>query len=300
MEVTTPIVVASPGMEPNLSPLETVVREPNGREYRAALITSPEFSMKKLLGHGLEKIFTITPVFRNEEEFGGTHNTEFSMLEWYTQGGDYQACMDETEALVASVLPLFKGGVRGGLRFEGAFRRTRVRDLFLQHVGIDLDVATRESLAQICRDRGLHFVDDDTESDLFYRLFLTFVEPNLGSDPIFVYDYPIHQAALSRLTPDGRYGERFELYIGGLELCNGFTELTNSEEQRRRFAEEAEERGKLGKTVHPIDEELLRLLPSLRNPTFGNALGIDRLHMLAMGRESIHDVLLFPASELFT
>ncbi len=258
--------------------------------------------MKKLLGQGLEKIYTITPVFRNAEDFGGTHNPEFSMLEWYQQGKDYQTCMDETEALVRNVAVSLPGS-ENGHSLPGSetdpWKRTRVRDLFLEHVGVDLDIATRESLLEACRSHSIHSVPDDTESDLFYRLFLALVEPNLGKDPIFVYDYPIHQAALSQLTDDGLYGQRFELYIDGLELCNGFTELTDAEEQRRRFVEEAEERRRLGKTVHPIDEEFLRLLPSIRKPTFGNALGIDRLHMVVAGRTSIEDVVLFPAKTLF-
>ena len=291
IEVETPIVVRSPGMEPNLSPFETVVCEPNGTVHTAALITSPEFSMKKLLGQGLEKIFTITKVFRNEEAFGGTHNPEFSMIEWYQQGKDYQTCMGETEALIRE------------LGFVGPvlpWKRVRVRDLFIEFVALDLDNATAESLRSACDVNGIHTVETDTESDLFYRLFLALVEPNLGMDPIFVYDYPIHQAALSRLTTDGKYGERFELYINGLEICNAFTELTRAEEQRKRFEIEAEERRALGKTVHPIDEELLRLLPSLTNPTYGNALGIDRLHMILTNRTSIHEVLLFTADQLFT
>jgi lysyl-tRNA synthetase class 2 len=229
------------------------------------------------------------------EEFGGTHNTEFSMLEWYQQGADYQACMDETEALVRATVDAFKNV----LLSSEPFRRVRVRDLFLEHVGLDLDSATPDNLRVSCATRNIHTDPSDTESDLFYRLFLALVEPNLGAEPIFVYDYPPHQAALSRLTPDGKYGERFELYIDGLELCNAFTELVNAHEQRRRFEIEAEERRTLGKTVFPIDEELLCLLPHIQNPSFGNALGIDRLHMIATGAKSIEDVTLFPAKKLF-
>jgi len=289
LEVETPIVVRSPGMEPNLSPFETIVREPNGTEHRGALITSPEYSMKKLLGPGLEKIFTITKVFRNDETFGGNHNPEFSMLEWYQQGADYQKCMEETEELIK----VLKSEIR-----NTKFEKKRVRDLFLEHIGIDLDNADQTELLNACNSHGIHTTGNDTKSDLFYRLFLTKIEPNLSGN-IFVYDYPKYQASLSRLTSDGKYGERFELYMNGLELCNGFTELTDATEQRKRFEEEAEERKQSGKTVHPIDEELLSLLPSVRTPTFGNALGIDRLHMILTGKTKIEDVILFPASSLF-
>ncbi len=310
LEVETPIVVQSPGMEPNLSPFETQVIEPNGTRHSAGLITSPEYAMKKLLGQGLEKIFTITKVFRNDGAFDETHNPEFTMLEWYEQGIDYLSGMDMTEALVREVIGAFpplpdvlspcpRGSWRG---WEGGlppFRRVRLRDLFLEHAGLDLSLATSHDLLATCEKLSLHTDPTDTESDLYYRLFLTLIEPKLGTDLIFVYDYPSCQAALSQFTPDGRYGQRFELYINGLEICNAFTELTDASEQRRRFEEEARERQAAGKTVFPIDEELLALLPSVRQPTFGNALGIDRLHMIVTGKTSIKDVLLFPASELF-
>ncbi len=295
-EVETPIVVRSPGMEPNLVPFETTVVEPDGTKHFAGLITSPEYSMKKLMGLGMEKIFTLTKVFRNVEELGGTHNPEFTMLEWYQQGADYVECMNETEELVKAVCPNLP---------SDPFRRIRVRDLFLQHVGLDLDDATMDDLRVSCDDHKIHTDPSDTESDLYYRLFLALVEPHIQTvdgtnlPPLFLYDYPKHQAALSRLTKDGKYGERFELYINGIELCNAFTELTDAEEQRRRFIEEGEERRGLGKTVFPLDEDLLRLLPNLKNPSYGNALGVDRLHMIATGAKTIEDVMLFPAGGLF-
>lgn len=306
LEVETPLFVQSPDLSPSLTPFETSATEPNGTKYRGALITSPEFSMKKLLGAGLPAIYSLTKVFRDAEEFGGTHNPEFTMLEWYRQGKDYHFGMDETEALVRTCVAAFHDSTGTSTRplaslgmTVAPFKRVRVRDLFLQYVGIDLDTATKADQFAACERLGLHPTSTDTESDLFYRLFLAKVEPNLGADPIFVYDYPVHQAALSRLTSDGKYGERFELYIGGLELCNAFTELTDPMEQRRRFLAEQEERKTLGKTAFPIDETLLARLSSVGHPTFGNALGVDRLHMLCAGVSSIKDVLLFPAADLF-
>lgn len=292
IEVETPILVRSPGMEPHLMPFETIVREPDGKEHRATLITSPEYSMKKLLGIGMQKIFTITKVFRNEEACGGLHNPEFSMLEWYQQGADYKACMNETEELIMGI-----SNIKSQI-LNVMFDRRNIRNLFLQYIDFDLDVADHAALFNACQRHKINTSPDDTESDLFYRLFLTLVEPKLTGN-VFVYDYPKYQASLSKLTPDGKYGERFELYMNGLEICNGFTELTDAKEQRIRFEEEAEERKRAGKTVHPIDEELLSLLSSLRNPTFGNALGIDRLHMVMTGRTKIEDVLLFPARKIF-
>ena len=292
IEVETPLFVRSPDISPNLTPFETSATEPNGEKHPGALITSPEFSMKKLLGKAFEQIYSLTKVFRNDEEFAGTHNPEFTMLEWYRQGKDYGFGMDETEELVKKVFATFG-------KTLPKIRRVRVRDLILQQVGLDLDAASVDEQRAACERLGLHPSNEDTESDLFYRLFLAKVEPNLGSEPIFVYNYPKHQAALSRLSPDGKYGERFELYIDGLELCNGYTELTDAVEQHRRFEEEQAQRKRLGKTVFPIDEKLLALLPSIRQPTFGNALGIDRLHMACIGAKKIEDVLLFPAAEMF-
>ncbi len=287
LEVETPLLVASPGMEPNLTPFETMVLEPNKHKHPAGLITSPEYSMKKLLGAGFEKIFTMTKVFRNEESLGGSHNPEFSMIEWYQQGADYHVCMDETEALLQA------------LGFQHSIERVRLRDVFLELVGVDLDDTDEKGLQEACKKHGIVWDLFDTLSDLFYRLFLEKIEPTFKGRHLFVYDYPSYQAALACLTSDARYGQRFELYINGLELCNGFTELTDARQQRERFCEEALERQKLGKHVFPIDEELLRLLPSMRTPTFGNALGIDRLHMALKGYTRIQDVILFPGGDLF-
>ncbi len=294
IEVETPILVASPGMEPNLFPFETTVNEPGGQIFQGALITSPEYSMKKLLGLGLKKTFTITKVFRNMENLGGEHNPEFSMLEWYQQGDDYHVCMDQTEEIIRRCAKAL------GAPDLDVFERKTLRELFLKHADVDLEKADRSALLQACARAGMNTENDDTESDLFYRIFLTKIEPTFKDKNIFVYDYPKYQAALAALTPDKNFGQRFELYMNGLELCNGFTELTDSREQQERFELEAKERKELKKTVFPIDETLLELLGSIQNPTFGNALGIDRLHMVLTGRSSINDVLLFPASKLFT
>lgn len=293
-EVETPLVVRSPDLSSNLTPFETFVRTPEGMRYEAALITSPEFSMKKLLGLGCDRIFSLAKVFRNDEAFDETHNPEFTMLEWYQQGADYKDGMNETEGLIRSVLAAF------GKELP-PFRRLRVREAILERTGIDTDalIGNLDAWKEACASRGIHTDVSDTESDYFYRLFLKEVETDLGPDPVFVYDYPKCQAALAKLTPDGKYGERFELYVGGVEFCNAFTELVDPVEQRARFAEDAEERKNLGKTPFPVDEELLTLLPSVRQPTFGNALGVDRLHMCATGKASIKDVIPFPASELF-
>ena len=239
--------------------------------------------MKKLLGSGLKKIFTISKVFRSgDSETSELHNPEFSMLEWYEQGIGYQEGMDQTEELVRAC----------GLDF--VWSRYRIRDLMLECAQVDLDLAKRSDLVEACRRYNLSIEDKDSESDLFYRLFLTRVEPKLAQDQAcFVYDFPVYQSGLAQLTLDGKYAQRFEAYLNGVELCNAFTELTDPAEQRTRFEIEAKERSQLGKKVWPIDEELLSLLPSIQNPTFGNALGLDRLLMIKLGIDSIDQILPF-------
>lgn len=299
VEVETPLMVASPDIEPTLTPFETIVKTPEGASYTAGLITSPEYSMKKLLGMGMQKIFTLTKVFRNNESFGGPsaggtsiHNPEFTMLEWYTQGADMFACMDETEALVREVFTAFGHDA-------GVIERKSVPDLFRELVDLDLMNASKQDLIDACNRLEVHIDTSDTESDLFYRLFLVKIEPTFADRNIFVHTYPKYQAALSRLTPDGKFGERFELYYNGVELCNGFTELTDPIEQQKRFEEESYVRRESGKTTFPIDEDLLNLLASVQNPSFGNALGVDRLLMVATGKTSLEDVLPFSAKKLF-
>lgn len=237
IEVKTPLLVRTPGMEPNLDPIETEV---NGKKM--GFITSPEYSMKKLLGAGLEKIYTMTPVFRNNES--GSHNTpEFTMLEWYAPGG-YDELMSQTEELLQFVLE---------------------DDAFWPR---------------------LTFAEAQVDA---------FGDPHTDATRFFVTQYPADQAALAKLSEDGSYAERFEAFADGMELCNGFSELTDAKEQRKRFEMEQEERRALGKTVFPIDEGLLDALDRIKTPVYGNALGIDRLVMLKYGVHDINDIQLFYA-----
>lgn len=291
LEVDVPCLVKSPGMEPNLDPFLLELAEEN-KTHTASLITSPEYSMKKLLGNGLRAIFSLPHVFRNGEFFDETHNPEFTLLEWYRQGFDYHACMKETEELIHFI------GKQFGKEFP-KFKKISMQELFLEKTGLDLAVVGKAEMIAFCDKNSMNYSESDSESDLFYRIFITKIEPNLGNDPIFVYNYPKHQAALARLTQDKLFGERFELYINGIEICNGFTELVDSIEQKKRFIEESLERKNMGKYVFPIDEALISLLSSVANPTYGNALGVDRLHMVLTGRTDIRDVLLFPANRLF-
>ncbi len=300
-EVTTPIVVKSPGMEPNLSPLGVDVHTdgPNAHTERMGLITSPEYSMKKLLGGGMERIFTLAPVFRDREMPGQRWSIEFTMLEWYRQGADYRELMTETGELIDFVLskfpPPYEGGVGGGLQ---PWVRISYVDEFEKKFGFVPHEEDRARLIDACTAHGVATpTDDEPVHEIIDRLFQTVIWPNVVTRGRFMLcEYPVPCASLSKVSSDGRYAERFETFVGELELCNGFTELTDVAEQRRRFLLEAEERRLAKKEVFPIDEELLARLESVSSPTYGNALGVDRLVMLAAGANDIDSIHLFPPS----
>jgi lysyl-tRNA synthetase class 2 len=317
-EIETPIMVKSPGMEPNLSPFKTLLVDHLGKKFDGYLVTSPEYSCKKMLAAGMEKLFSIAKVFRNEEPFGGTHNPEFTMLEWYRAGEDYLKIMDDAERLVkfcAEQALSFRGArsdeesqsrnnasrslVSLGMMGE-PWVRLSVKEAFAQ-IGLNLDqILTRDTMAKAASDRGCGISSNDSFDDCFFKIFLTEIEPGLGLErPIILYDYPIQMAALSRAKPsDPRYAERFEIYAGGLELANAFSELTDPIEQRRRLEEERNLRGAAGKDQPPIDDDFIKAVGAMP-PAAGIALGVDRLVMLLTGANSIEDVILFPASELF-
>jgi lysyl-tRNA synthetase class 2 len=300
-------------MEPNLSPFKTNLFDERGNGQPAYLITSPEYSCKKMLGAGMEKIFSLGKVFRNNEPMGGAHNHEFTMLEWYRAGENYEKLMDDTERLVkhcAKVLDQFpKNGVISDASSVGQqplsiinrpWQRLSVKEAFAQ-IGLNLDqILTRATIAKAASDRGYAVLPNDSFDDCFFKVFLTEIEPKLGlEEPVILYDYPVQMAALARAKPsDPRYAERFEIYANGLELANAFSELTDPVEQKNRFLAEAEEKRILGKDVPPLDDDLLAALSQIDSAA-GIALGVDRLVMLLAGARSIEDVILFPVSELF-
>lgn len=318
VEIETPLMVRSPGMEPNLSQFKTELSDKRGNAKTAYLATSPEYSCKKMLAAGMEKIFSLGKVFRNEEPYSSsagefiTHNPEFTMLEWYRAGEDYIKLMDDTERLVKYCAAAVYGPwtmdhgqnetVSHGTwsMVRGPWSRLSVKDAFAQ-IGLNLDqILTRDTMAKAAADRGHAVSSNDSFDDCFFKIFLTEIEPKLGIEqPAILYDYPIQMASLSRAKPeDPRYAERFEVYANGLELANAFSELIDPLEQRKRLEEERELRGALGKDQPPIDEDFVSAVGAMK-PSAGIALGVDRLVMLLTGATSIEDVILFPASELF-
>jgi len=315
-EVETPCLVPAPGMEPHIQAFETeLVLDDGGASAGPAgggstlfLHTSPEYAMKRLLAAGLPRVFQLARVFRNGE-MSPTHNPEFTMLELYRAGTDYRGIMADLERLVeACARALSPDGapraLRGGepLDLAAPFERLTVAEAFSRHAGVDLAACGNDAarLAGAARRAGLDpGPPGEPFDDVFFRVMLAAVEPRIGrTRPVFLVDWPAPMAALSRLREDDpRFAERFELYAGGLELANGFSELTDAAEQRRRFLDEQEQRRRLGRRVPPLDERFLEALA--RMPDAGGvALGLDRLLMLLVGAENIADVLLFPAHEL--
>jgi lysyl-tRNA synthetase class 2 len=307
IEVQTAALQISPGNETHLSAFATEAVLPDTSRSPLYLHTSPEFACKKLLAAGEENIFSFGPVWRNRER-GPLHHPEFTMLEWYRAGETYGSLMEDCAALLS--LAAEKAGAK---RF--AFRgreadpfaepeRLSVADAFSRHAGIDLlaTVATdggtdRDALHAAVSAAGLRTAPDDTWTDLFSRVMVERVEPNLGSGRATVlYEYPISEAALARPSPrDGRVAERFELYCCGVELANAFGELTDPDEQRRRFEADMDEKQKIYGERYPVDEDFLAALKIMPEAS-GSALGFDRLVMLATGAQRIDDIIWTPVA----
>jgi lysyl-tRNA synthetase class 2 len=308
LEVDTPALQVSPGLEPHLVAFRTELREPGAaRGTTLYLHTSPEFTMKKLLVAGIERSFQLARVFRNAER-SATHHPEFTMLEWYRAGATYEALMDDCDALLKAVGALAPAAfVWQGRRCDPRqpAERMSVADAFARWTGIDI-LATApdphqpslERLAAAARPLGVAPHPGDRWGDLFFRIFLDHIEPKLGAGrPTVLYDYPVSMAALSRPKPsDGRVCERFELYVAGLELANAFSELTDAAEQRRRFTADMDLKAARYGERYPVDEDFLAALAHGLPPAAGIALGVDRLVMLATGAERIEDVLWAPVA----
>jgi elongation factor P--(R)-beta-lysine ligase len=306
--VDPPGLQRSPGNEAHLHAFATTMVGEDGVEQTRYLHTSPEFSMKKLLAAGEQRIASLGHVWRNRER-SGRHHPEFTMLEWYRVGEPYTAVMDDCVRMIR--LAAETTGARE-LRHRGreadAFaevERISVAEAFERHAGINL-LATMdgagntdaEALAAQMRAAGLDVPDDIHWPYLFTRVLTEKVEPRLGMGQITILDrYPASEAALARRTADDpRVSERFEIYACGVELANGFGELTDANEQRRRFTIEMEEKARLYGETYPLDEEFLAALAIMPEAS-GIALGFDRLVMLATGADRIDQVVWVPVTE---
>ena len=302
VEVETPALQLSPGMEPHLTAFETALGEPNGDRQPVYLHTSPEFAMKKLLAAGMQRIFQLARVFRDGER-SPRHHPEFTMLEWYQTGAGWRDIAEEAAEFVrAACGPVVqRGDVSCDLSQPWEF--LSVQDAFARYAEIDL-LATADDplnpdtdmLCMFADGLGIRTADTDTWEDIFFRIYLDRIEPQLGVGAATVlHSYPASLAALARLSPeDARVSDRFEIFICGLELANGYGELTDATEQRRRFAVMTAQRIAEGRTPYPVDEDFLAALENGIPDCAGIALGFDRLVMLAAGADRIEDVLWAP------
>lgn len=306
-EVDPVALQVSPGNEAHLHGFATTAIGNDGQPRQMYLHTSPEFAMKKLLAAGETRIHAFAHVWRNRER-GALHSPEFTMLEWYRVGEDYSVLMADC----AAFLRLAARAAGSDLfRFRDITcdpmaepERLSVAEAFLRHAGIDLletlapdGTPDAAQLAAQMRARGIRHAADDTWSDMLSRVLVEKVEPHLGHGRATILDrYPVAEAALARPCPDDpRVAERFELYACGVELANGFGELTNPTEQRRRFAAEMDEKQRIYGERYPVDEDFLAALAHMPAAS-GIALGFDRLVMLATGAPRIDDVIWTPVA----
>ena len=276
LEVETPLLVPSPGLDLHLDAFAVTPDR--------WLSTSPEYQMKRLLADGFPRIFQIGKAFR-QNELGSRHNPEFTILEWYRANAGVEEIMRDTEQLVARVT--------GG--------RVVLGDRHVETMPPFVRMTVCEAYAEFARtpeEETLAMADAD--EDRFFRLLVDVVEPALArlDHALILTEYPASQAALARRKPgDSRVAERFELYVAGVELCNGFGELVDAREQRARLERDQAARLARGLPVYPIDERFLEALARVP-PSGGNALGLDRLAALASGTTSIGEVMAFTADEL--
>lgn len=281
LEVETPLLAKAAHTDPQIDPLSTELFY-QGRPERYYLQTSPEFAMKRLLAAGAPPIYQITKAFR-DKDFGRLHNPEFTILEWYRPYFDHHQFMQEVDIFLQVVL--------GASPAEKISYRT----LFLEAFHFDSFYASHDEFRK--QAAWLHASEAILESgvDTIRQYFWSLLEPKLGKKtPLFVHDFPVSEAALAQVTiQDGLpIAERFEVFYRGMELGNGFHELIDVDEQRARFLQDLETRKKMGKPPIPIDTLFLESLPSMP-PCAGIAMGLDRLVLLATGKEYLHEVMAF-------
>ena len=302
LEVDTAALQVAPGADPHTAAFATTLSGPAGSATRY-LHASPEFACKTLLAAGETRIFSFGHVFRNGER-SATHHPEFTLLEWYRAGGTPADLRADCAALLAATAEAVGTAT---LRHRGRTADPRapivalsVVEAFRAYAGVDLAVTLperRDLLAAQATSAGLRVAPGDTWSDLFSKILSQFVERELGQGALTALTrYPASEAALARLEPDdARFAQRFELYGCGLELANGFAELTDPDEQRRRFAAENDLRRRVYGVEHPVDDQFLEAL-AIMPPASGIALGFDRLVMLLTDARRIEDVIWTPVA----
>jgi lysyl-tRNA synthetase class 2 len=306
VEVDTGALQISPGNELHLHAFATTLAGPDGSASRRYLRTSPEFACKKLLAAGERRIVEFAKVFRNRER-GALHHPEFTLIEWYRAGEPYSALMADCAAIMRLAAQeagtqqfTFRGRTADAMAEP---ERLTVAEAFTRYAGIDLLTTLlgcepdRERFAHAAQAAGVRIGGDDTWGDIFSRVLVERIEGNLGIGRATILDeYPAVLSALARPASDPRVAERFELYVCGVELANGFGELNDAPEQRRRLEGEMAEKERIYGERYPIDEDFIAALGQMPEAS-GVALGLDRLVMLATGASRIDQVLWTPIQE---
>jgi lysyl-tRNA synthetase class 2 len=277
LEVDTPLLSLSTNTDVNITSIEA-----SNLGQKCYLQTSPEFAMKRLLAAGSGSIYQICHAFRAGEK-GRRHNPEFTLLEWYRTGFDYQRLMDEVESLIDELSAK-----------ANQFKRVSYHDLLLDHTGIEIDAIDLPSLREKVDRLIPGTQSSDFSVDQCLDLLISLVIAPALESYVFVFDYPVSQAALARVNADNpRVAERFELFYNGLELANGFSELCDSSQQRARFENDSKQREAAGLEPYPTDELLLAALEAGLPECAGVAIGLDRLLMVLLEEDSIDRVLSF-------
>jgi elongation factor P--(R)-beta-lysine ligase len=285
IEVETPNLMSTIAPDPYIDPLKVCIDSKN----HCYLHTSPEINMKKLLQFRHERIFQICKVYR-VEELEEIHSIEFTMLEWYREGTYIQA-MDEVQELIRYVANRLCKNRKGN--FKKSFKVYELEELFLEKSGMNPFELNRDELFHNMKSKGFEGTDEkDDWNSLFFKYFIQEIEPKIiDKAPYFIKNWPLSVSTMAKKKDAGRV-ERFELYINGVEIANGYTELLDPEEQRNRFVIDNEEREKLDKKTFEQDEEFLDALSRVEGPFTGVSIGVDRLLMVLLDREKIDDVLI--------
>ena len=303
LEMESPHLTPFPTLDNNILSIQAKVANISGECMPLYLHTSPEHAMKKYLAAGAEKIYFLGKVFRNGE-ITPLHNPEFTMVEWYRIQATYEDVMQDTECMIQHLCDTLKvkdkiSYLNHEIDLTSPWQRVSVHTLFKEKTDIDLYSAEDvENLKRQARHLGCILTDEDDWESCFYKIFLDYIEKELGiPEPVWVTDYPKRLGLMAQTKKHApEYVERAELYIGGLELANGYSELIDPIEQRTRFIEDQAKKRAMG-FDYPLDEELLHALELGLPPCAGMALGFDRLFMLLTNLTSIEDVLIFPANQ---
>jgi len=297
-EVDTPIAIKLPGQEPYLHPVPVKFHNPIGDEYNFYLQTSPEFAMKKILSAGYNNIFQVCKCFRDYEQFGGNHNIEFMMIEWYRSPGELANIMDDMESFFKFLSEKLN---YHDPKINSVWDRISMKDLWQKEVGINLDEnLTLASLSKTATNLGFKVDAGDEYEDVFYKIFLNKIETKLGTKkPIFITDFPAQMCSLSKsCVNDNRYAQRFEAYIDGIELANGFGELTNAKRQQELLELDRKKRQELGQEIYDVDSDFISALENLdtlasanKSGVAGVALGLDRVIKLFSQARDLNEVI---------